>query len=298
MEWRSTSPSLTTSATQLVHTFIHLSLSIPLSLSLSLSLSLYPSLSIYLCSNSHPHSHIHSLTHTLNIYSGRAKGWKTGAKKDFSDSDRGFAHNLNLNFATPEEYFLRQRPAPFEWRGINPDQLLTEAKALRPFEGSAITKSAQEMIIFVGFPASGKSTFAREKLVSNGYEWINRDTLKTSSKCLKATRELLDEGKSVIIDNTNPSDSARAAYLTEAKNRNIPVRCFQFITERKLSEHLNLYRERITQGQYKRIPAIAYNMYNKNFVKPKIEEGFAEICKVNFVPNFQTAEERRVFLMR
>ena len=41
------------------------------------------------------------------------------------------------------------------------------------------------MIIMVGPPASGKSTFSRRYLKPHGYEIVNRDTLKTPAKCIK-----------------------------------------------------------------------------------------------------------------
>ena len=33
---------------------------------------------------------------------------------------------------------------------------------------------------------------------------INRDTLKTPAKCLKAANEALNAGKSIVVDSTNP----------------------------------------------------------------------------------------------
>lgn len=47
------------------------------------------------------------------------------------------------------------------------------------------------MIMMVGPPASGKSTFSKKHFVSNGYIHINRDTLKTQDKCLKVFNEKL-----------------------------------------------------------------------------------------------------------
>lgn len=75
----------------------------------------------------------------------------------------------------------------------------------------------KDLVIMVGPPASGKSSFAKDTLVSHGYMWINRDTLNTPAKCLRATEEAMKAGKNVVIDNTNPSRSARADYIDLAK---------------------------------------------------------------------------------
>lgn len=37
----------------------------------------------------------------------------------------------------------------------------------------------------VGCPGSGKSTFAKNHLVTNGYQYINQDTLKSWQNCVK-----------------------------------------------------------------------------------------------------------------
>ena len=48
----------------------------------------------------------------------------------------------------------------------------------------------------------------------------------------------------------------------------MPVRCFQFLASRELAEHLNMFRERLTNGAHRHVPQIAYNIYNKNFEPP------------------------------
>jgi len=51
------------------------------------------------------------------------------------------------------------------------------------------------MIVCVGFPASGKSSFAKHHFVPKGYVQVNRDTLKTQEKCLKVASESIQDKK-------------------------------------------------------------------------------------------------------
>lgn len=78
--------------------------------------------------------------------------------------------------------------------------------------------------MFVGPPACGKSTYARnvaENSVGRCVR-INQDTLKTRPACLKAAREALSAGKSVVIDNTNAKKAQRAEWLSLASSLSSP----------------------------------------------------------------------------
>lgn len=90
----------------------------------------------------------------------------------------------------------------------------------------------------VGCPASGKSHFARTHL--KNYEYINRDILKTWQKCVAKTDEALAQGKSVVVDNTNPDKISRQKYIDIAKKRKIPVRCFVMSLEKDHIKHNNM----------------------------------------------------------
>jgi len=230
---------------------------------------------------------------------GRAKGWKADRKADFSCGDRGFAFNIGVPFKTPEEFFLGESPAPFEWDGIDPKKYLESIpKDLKDPDAKDVIGTGQELVIMVGRPASGKSTFTKRFFVPAGYVHVNQDTLKTKDKCVKAAKEAVANGKSVVVDNTNPSESVRGEFLAIAKAAGIPARCFSFTLDVDLSHHLNFYREKLTNGAVRRIPDIGYNMFKKNFKEPAVEEGFAEVRKIPFVPHFENDQEREMFLQR
>lgn len=128
-----------------------------------------------------------------------------------------------------------------------------------------------------------------------------RDTLKTKEKCVKATAEALASGHSVVVDNTNPSGEVRSLYIQLARKQSppVPVRCFHFVATEEVAKHLNMYREKLTQGAHKHVPRIAYNMFKKNWQKPEIKEGFKEIKMIDFQPYFDATpageEAKRLF---
>ncbi|RDD38009.1 Bifunctional polynucleotide phosphatase/kinase [Trichoplax sp. H2] len=225
---------------------------------------------------------------------GRPKGWKPGAKKDFSCSDRMFAANAKVQFATPEEFFLKEKPASFNWNSIDPNSLLKEviAKNKRPVYAS----KSQEVVLLIGRPASGKSTFAERYFVSAGYVSINRDTLQTQKKCLDVTKQSLKSGKSVVVDNTNPSKEARKNYIDAAKSAGVPVRCFHLTTNDEIASHLNMFRQTQTQGKRRRVPYVGFRVYDKGFQSPSKSEGFTEVTMLDFKPSFDSKNDQDMFL--
>jgi len=217
---------------------------------------------------------------------GRVKDWKKGAKKDFSCSDRKFAANVGVPFFTPNELFLEESAdVTFDWDGVDPAVLCKAVKGKT--EPTEYHTKEQEMVITVGLPASGKSTFTKKHFVPHNYVRVNRDTLGTAAKCKKAAREALGEGLSVVIDNTNGPPSARAEFIALAQELDIPVRCFYFTTPKEVAEHLNYVRVRETKGEVRRIPQVAYNVYKSKFKEPSKSEGFDSITKIDFVPDFR-----------
>ena len=86
-----------------------------------------------------------------------------------------------MNFQTPEEFFLGENPAKFEWDSIDPAAAILKKinskwnfffslnkLDTKPFNSQDIISKNQELVLFVGCPASGKSTFAKKHFVPNG----------------------------------------------------------------------------------------------------------------------------------
>jgi len=193
---------------------------------------------------------------------------------------------------------LGENPVKFEWDSIDAAEVLKKVKAPKVYKTEDLVKKEQELVIFVGCPASGKSTFAKKYFVPAGYVHVNQDTLKTKEKCAKAAREAVLSKKSVVVDNTNPGLDTRSLYTSIAEDAGIGLRCFVFLTDVELAHHLNFYREKITKGAVRRIPDVGYNMFKSKFKEPTTKEGFTEITKIEWAPDFQSEEHRKLFLQR
>jgi len=82
-------------------------------------------------------------------------------------------------------------------------------------------------------------------------------------------------------------------YIAAAKSKGVPVRCFYFQTPLALAKHLNAFREKLVGT--KKVPGVAYHLYNKNLTVPTLDEGFTEIKQINFLPHFETPVAEKLF---
>jgi bifunctional polynucleotide phosphatase/kinase len=223
-------------------------------------------------------------------------GDAAGRPNDFACSDRKFARNVpGLKFQTPEQYFQNAEPEDFEWGGFDPQSILKFPP--QPLGITGVPSKTPELLICVGYPGAGKSTwYTTSGCDKEGYIRINQDTLKTPGQCKKVCRDSLKSGKSVYLDNTNISAKNRKVYIDIAKELKIPVRCVWFTASIELCKHLNKCRGYLKHTSV--IPHIAYNMAQKNFVEPNVNEGFTEIIQVPFIPDFKSDRELRIFKFR
>ena len=177
-------------------------------------------------------------------------GDAAGRPGDWSDKDKEFAKNLNVKFLTPEEIFALDAVAPLP-------------KAVKPLK-------TKEVVIMVGYPASGKSTIAKDVFESNGYHIVNGDSLKTTPAMLKDAEKVIKE-KSVVFDSTAGTKAKRQEYIKFATKHDLPVRVIWVNTPIDVAMERN--KQRAAAGGTK-VPDVVFYVFRKNFEEPKEEEGF------------------------
>lgn len=199
-----------------------------------------------------------------------------GRNNDRTDTDYKFALNCKINFKSPEEIFFHRTPEVYTAKYPQlPNSLSCNCpKGLEKFK-----PKKKEMIIMVGFPGSGKSYVSSYLNNEYGYEIINQDALKTKSKCLKKMKNLVGLKKNIVIDCTNPSEKSRKVWFDVADSCNYTVRIIEMTTSCELSKHNNYYRH--VKSNIRLVPDIAYNIYKKNYEKPKKSIRVNEIIYVD-----------------
>ena len=176
-----------------------------------------------------------------------------GRKCDFSDCDKKFAENIGIEYMSPELcFYIKNNEYKFEKinRSVN-----------------------KEIIIMVGYPGSGKSSYAKHIENELKYIHLEKDVIVTIPKILKMIEKNKEKG--FIVDATNGSKKSRAVLIEFAKKHNFNVRCVYVTTSR--IESIKRCRKRELCMKIIPIPPIAFSIYDKYFEMPELDEGIDEI---------------------
>jgi predicted kinase len=133
-----------------------------------------------------------------------------------------------------------------------------------------------ELVIFVGLPGSGKSTYNFAHFAST-HVHISKDLMKTArgrdTKQIAMIEEALASGNSVVIDNTNPSAAIRAPLIAIGRRHGARIIAYYFECSVKTALMRNQQRE---EGAG-RVPKVAIFVTQKKLQPPTLDEGFDEI---------------------
>ncbi|KAF8744476.1 PNK3P protein, partial [Rhizoctonia solani] len=188
--------------------------------------------------------------------------------KDHSAVDRKLAHNMGIQFYTPDQFFKERKEKLPPLLGFHPSKL--EVKDPMP---SLISPSkTPEIVVFVGSPGCGKSSVFKKQFAPVGYVHINQDTLKDKKRCAKEAERVVSEGGRCVIDNTNRDKATRAEYIGIAKRLKCPVRCVWFDVAPELAWHNNMYR-----AFHQRVPDVGSSTVLETSAATVIEGGDKEL---------------------
>jgi len=155
-----------------------------------------------------------------------------GRPQDFSDSDKVFAEKRGLDVYPPERFFKEKVPT--------------------------FPSIGKELVIFVGAPGTGKTTFYARHLEPLFYNHVNQDQLKTAGKVKTATKYAMKEGIPICVDGTNSSMKKRQVFYDLAVENEYNVTVIYFTRD---GYGWNKLRE-------KPVPAVAYHIFYKHLVPP------------------------------
>ncbi len=139
-----------------------------------------------------------------------------------------------------------------------------------------------DCVIFIGLPASGKTTFYQRRFAGT-HDHISKDLWpSTSNKDRRQTdaiRRALAEHRSIVVDNTNPAAVDRAPIITLAREYGARVIGYYFTATTREAVGRNRGRE----GKA-RVPDVAIFTRAKQMVRPTSGEGFDELYTVSIDP--------------
>ena len=135
-----------------------------------------------------------------------------------------------------------------------------------------------ECVIFIGLPASGKTTFFNRRFVAT-HAHISKDHWPSASKKdarqAALMREALAAGRPVVIDNTHPAVIDRAQVIAIAREFGARIIGYYFTATTREAVGRNRGRE----GK-QRVPDVAIFTTAKRMAPPTPAEGFDELYRV------------------
>jgi predicted kinase len=139
-----------------------------------------------------------------------------------------------------------------------------------------------ELVLFIGLQGSGKSSFYRERFAAT-HVHVSKDLWPNAHRREARQRRLivqaLAEGRSVVVDNTNPLVEDRVPLITLGREQGARVVGYAF--ESDLKECLARNAGRVGRA---RVPDKALYITQKKLRWPSYAEGFDALFHVRVDP--------------
>jgi predicted kinase len=149
--------------------------------------------------------------------------------------------------------------------------------------GPGARREAMELVILVGVPASGKSSFVRARLAAT-HQHVSQDLQPPARRGNARQRELvaaaLRAGRSVVVDNVNATAAIRAPLIRLGREHGARIIGYFFPTA--VAEAVARNRQRIAA---ERVPGVAIYAAAKRLQPPAPAEGFDEVWEVRLGPD-------------
>ncbi len=132
--------------------------------------------------------------------------------------------------------------------------------------------------MFVGLQGSGKSTLYRARFATT-HALVSLDLLRNNAHPRRRQEQLIIEalaaGRSVVVDNTNPTVADRAPLIALAREYCATV--IGYVFETPVADAVRRNRQRAGR---ERVPDVAIYATAKKLVPPSYAEGFDQIYRV------------------
>jgi predicted kinase len=132
-----------------------------------------------------------------------------------------------------------------------------------------------ELIVFAGLPGAGKTTYYRAHFAAT-HVHVSKDLMpnarRRDDRQERDIEAALAGGKSVVVDNTNPSPDVRAPLIALGRRHGARIVAVYFETDVRTA----IMRNRQREGKA-RVPDVAIFATRKKLVPPTLEEGFDEV---------------------
>lgn len=135
-----------------------------------------------------------------------------------------------------------------------------------------------ELVVLVGLPASGKSSFYRDRFAAT-HEQVSKDRLRQLRSPGRRQEALIDAalraGRSVVVDNINATAAERAPLIRLGRAQG--VRIVGYFFDARPREAVERNRRRLGR---ERVPDVAIHVAAKRLEPPSYAEGFDELYDV------------------